>query len=168
MYFRILGIAIPALLISTPSTGVAQFVFPNTSTSTSATSPPATSVTFTMQVNLTQLSPDLEKVRLICAIMPSDVFKPPTNYLSSQAAMEAMPKDEIPAVAGQVVGTLRVIFPIAAEWLINPGGKDAQYTCQLFGLSRAEQKWGVFSETSTIPALMLKPAPQQITGTFPW
>ena len=166
MYRKTFGFAAVATLIAMPTLGQAQFLFPNTTTAPT-TSPPVTAFTFTMQVNLTQLSTDLEKVGLMCAINPSTVFKMPAPS-TMQGMIEVMAKDYLPVVAGQVVGTLRAVFPIPAEWLVNPIGQPGDYTCMLLGLSRSEQKWGAFSETSTIPALLLKPAPQQITGTFKW
>lgn len=134
----------------------------------------ATAVTFTMPVNLTKVSPDLERVALLCAVMPSEVLVLPTGLLGS-TVLGPTPagypfRDELPVVAGQVVGTLSVVFPLAAEWFKEPIGKNASYGCQLAGYSRSLQRWGPFTEDPAAGAFYLKPAPTSsgLTGTFVW
>ena len=73
-----------------------------------------TSVTFTMPVNLTQLSSDLERVRLLCGITSEVMIVP--SYMSSQ---DAMPKDEVYVLGGQLVTTMKVMVPIPLEWFQN-------------------------------------------------
>ena len=124
----------------------------------------ATSVTFTIPLKLTQLSPDLEKIRVFCAVGGEALAPLPM----AMTTMDALPRDEMPVVAGQLVATMSVLVPIYAELLQNPAGKTAEYQCFLAGFSKSLQNWGEFSETSTVPAFLLKPTPAPIKGTFAW
>jgi len=119
-------------------------------------------VTFEMPVNLTQLSPDIERVRVSCWIASSALpFAAPTSP-------DVFPKDESPVVLGQVVKTMTVLFPIPTGALQDPIGKTAEYMCLLMGFSKSLQRWDGFSETSTVPAFRIKPTPAPIQGTFVW
>ena len=167
MLFRILGAAIAAWTLGVTSPATAQ-LFPAGQTF-------ATAVTFTMPVNLTQLSPDLERVRLICFIQPSDVLKYPdmmAALFSNSASMtsDQFPwKDETWVVGGQVVTTMSVVIPIATEWLLNPSGKTATYNCGLLGFSKSLKQWGPFGDYYPAGApFLLKGMPNQISGTFEW
>jgi hypothetical protein len=151
MLLRMVGAATAAWTLGTASPLAAQTM--------------ATTITFSVPVNLTQLSPDLERVRLICMIMPSEVLKYPTGFGNN---MEQLPRDEMWVTGGQVVNTMRVVFPIATEWLVNAVGKTANYQCQLMGYSKSLQQWGPFSETSSVPTFFLKGLPNAIGGEFVW
>jgi len=123
-----------------------------------------TSVTFTMPVNLTQLSSDLERVRLLCGITSEVMIAP-----SSMSSQDAMPKDEVYVLGGQLVTTMKVMVPIPLEWFQQvPIGKPAMYQCGLQGFSKSLARWDMFSETSSVPAFLLKPTPAIIQGTFTW
>src|SRR5688500_15725136 len=115
--------ALAAGMIAMPTPGSAQAA--------------ATSVTFTVTLNLTQLAPDLERVRLICFIKPSAVLVYPATLGQGLTLIsETFPwKSELWVVAGQVVGTMSVVHPIFAEWLKDPIGKTADYECWLQGFS---------------------------------
>lgn len=129
-----------------------------------------TAITFTVPVNLTQLSPDLERVRLLCMINPSQELAYPQAFMQplSQDPSQWPFKDELWVVSGKVVATMRIIYPLATEWFNNPIGKTASYTCAITGFSRSLQRWDAFDENSTVPAFRLKPTPPAINGTFVW
>lgn len=159
MLKRIVGAVATAWMIGTPTPAASQTI--------------ATAITFTLPLNLTQLSSDLEKVRFICAIGESSVFKYPPLLLQSTSSGNFdnwFAKQDLPVVAGQLVATMSVVHPIAPEWFVgNPSGQTADYTCFLMGFSRSRQTWGAFSETTTDPTYLLKPAPQgPMQGTFKW
>jgi hypothetical protein len=121
-----------------------------------------TSVTLVLPVNLTQLSSDLERVRLRCGVASGALTWPSSTLEQIEF------KDEVPAFGGQLVTTMKVMVLIPVEYLKDPIGKTADYFCSIEGFSRSLQRWGAFSETSTVPALLLKPAPSVIQGTFTW
>jgi len=123
-----------------------------------------TMVTIEAPVNLTKLSPDLEKVRLQCGL-GSDAIAPNTAFAS---ALAKGVQDELPVMAGQLVTTMRAVFPIPEGVLQDPIGKTAEYMCGILGFSKSLQRWDQFSETSTVPAFQLKPTPAVIQGTFVW
>jgi hypothetical protein len=130
----------------------------------------ATAVTFTVSLNLTQLPPDLERVRLICFIKPSAVLLYPAGMGQALTpTSETFPyKSELWVAAGQVVGTMSVVYPIFAEWLKDPIGKTADYECWLQGFSTSLKRWDFFSESPSAPVFLLKPAPPLQQGTFVW
>ena len=127
----------------------------------------ATNITFTMPVNLTQLHPDLVKVKFFCAITSSALTYPLGTNPFNQNPLPP-PVDEVWVTNGQVVNTMRVVVPIAKEWLNNPIGKTADYTCVLVGFSKSLNRWDGFSETATDPVFYLKPAPPVIQRSFVW
>jgi len=138
-----------------------------------------TAITFTVQVNLTQLSADLGKVGFTCFIQPSAVLVYPSTLTSQFSGFSTggfpyatwpFPKDELPVMSGQVVGTLRVVYPLALEWFNNPIGKNADYQCFLVGLVISVGQWGFLDPNSTVPALRVNPgtAASSLAGTFVW
>jgi len=126
-----------------------------------------TAVTFNVPVNLTQLSPDLERVRVICMV-GSEALNIPSGMFGVGNLAQNPPSDEAPVVLGKVERTMQVVFPIAAEWLQNATGKEAQYYCALQGFSRSLQRWELFDESSNNAAFRLIPTPPVIEGTFVW
>ena len=131
----------------------------------------ATTVTFTMPVSLTQLSPDLSRVRMACAIMPNAVLinDRNLNLAISNFDFDVLPRDDLPVASGQLVATLRVVYPIDAGWLKgDPSRTISQYECRLQGFSAASQAWDVFSTTPKAPAFLLNPAPTPVKGTINW
>lgn len=162
---RVLHALVTTVVYGLPSLAGAQF-----STQT-ATTTMETAITFTMPVNLTQLSPDLERVRFICIINPGQELGYPSTISQpmQQGDVSKWPfYAEMWVVGGKVVGTMQIIYPLATEWFNSPIGKTASYTCALVGFSRTLQKWDTFSETSTVPAFQLKPTPAAMQGTFVW
>ena len=166
MRIGIYVIAVAACVLGKADTLVAQINWPGTQpTSSTSQLTVATTVTFNIPVNLTQLSPDLEKVMAVCVVTSEALAQPPVNTTN----VTALPNDQIPVVNGQVIATMRVLVPIYAEFLkADAKDKEAQYQCALMGFSRSAQGWGQFSESSPAAALLLKPAPLPITGTFRW
>lgn len=151
MRCRIIPAALTGLSLCAPGALAAQ------------TSSVVASITFVVPVNLTQLSPDLEKVRLACVIASSPVFVIPTGYGPSPNA-----EDEMPVMNGQVVTTLRAVIFIQSSWLQDPIGKDADYGCALEGFSKSLARWDRFADNAPDPVFRLKPTPQSIWGKFVW
>lgn len=147
---------VTAWVLGTPGVSHAQFTVAQLSGA-------GTSVTLILPVNLTQLSSDLELVRLRCGVFSEALIAP--SYMTGEASV---PKDEVLVLGGQLVTTMKVMVPIPAEFLKDPVGKSAEYQCAIDGFSKSLQRWDMFSETSTVPAFLLKPAPSVIRGTFTW
>jgi hypothetical protein len=123
-----------------------------------------TSVTFLLPVNLTQLSPDIERVKVICMIS-SPALTPtglppgaPFPIIASEALVSS----------GQVNTTLRTEFPIYSGWLVDAIGKQAVYQCGLQGYKKSTQHWDFFDEASADPVFRLKPTPPGLQGSFVW
>jgi hypothetical protein len=155
MVARILRAAMTASVLGVPCSAAAQ-----------------TTVTLDVPLNLTQVSPDIEKVRIFCGFSPSgDGLVFPTNLTNEASVIAAgfAQQLEMPVMAGQVVVTMRLMFPISADMLpAAPVGKKVDYGCGLIGFSKSLQKWDQFSETQTVAAFRLKPTPQTIMGSFVW
>ena len=123
-----------------------------------------TSVTFLVPVNLTQLSPDLEKVRAVCGVLPSAVMTP---TLPANAPLPVL-MTEAPVVSGQVITTLRSEFLVYSGWLQNAVGQGATYVCDLQGFSKSLQRWDNFSDTAQDAVFRLTPTPPTLQGSFVW
>ena len=123
-----------------------------------------TSVTFLLPVNLTQLSPDIEKIKLLCLIT-SPAMTPtglPPNVPFPMIASEAV------VSSGQVNTTLRTELPIFSGWLVDAVGKQAAYQCALQGYKKSAQQWNFFDEASPDPVFRVKPTPPGLQGSFVW
>lgn len=152
MFFKILsGAAVlaSAMSVATPALAQAQTI--------------ETAVTFNIPVNLTQLSPDIERVRAACLIQSDALTLPP----GMGGSPENLPGDETYVLLGKVETTFQVVFPIGTGWLKDPIGKTATYNCGLLGYSKALQGWQVFGPGQT-GAFNLNPPPQVMQGTFTW
>jgi hypothetical protein len=162
---RIAGAATAALLLSISSPLAAQF----------GPLPPGilvTAVTFTVPLNLTQLPPDLERVKVACAIFGEGIATGtslnPLSPSPQDPSSESYPfKQELFVTAGQVVATasIQVVVFLDGQKAI---GKTAQYGCGVMGYSKSLNRWELLSETPSSPVFMLKPAPPAIQGTFLW
>jgi hypothetical protein len=117
-----------------------------------------TTVTFEVPVNLTQLAPEIIRIRVFCEIKSAAIVAP-------NAGMESA-TDELPVLGGKLVTTMRVVISFPAGTLQAPTGQTAQYQCELRGITASGM--GGFSETTNIVAFQLKPTPAPITGTFVW
>jgi hypothetical protein len=116
-------------------------------------------VTFTVPLNLTQMSPDITKVAVWCRITGPAIH---TRSGNIQAQVELVPQ------AGQVVTTPTVVVAWVNTDMTDPTGTQASYTCSLSGFSNSLQRWDVFREDHPTPAFRLKPTPTELTGTFVW
>lgn len=145
MRSRLLGAALLLVAITAPRSLSAQ-----------------TMITLEVPVNVTKLSPDVQKIRVMCnlssdAIVPRSVGEAPS----------VTSIDEVPVVGGQAVSTLRVVFTFPVGALKEPIGKNARYDCSLMGVTSTGT--GGFSDTiaSTLP-LYMKPPPPTLSGNFVW
>lgn len=163
MSARTIGILAAALLLSAPGSAAAQTV-----------------ITFDVPMNLTQVSPDIDKVGVVCLISGEGLTATatsqiggafgPTGIFSPQipSSGPTWVKLEWPVMASQVVVPLRLSMGIAAEYLDNPLGKTANYGCLLAGYSKSLQKWDLFDAAHVVPAFRLAPTPPMIQGKFVW
>jgi len=155
MFARIPKTAMAALVLGVPCSAAAQ-----------------TFVSFDVPLNLTQVSPDIEKVRITCQFGGSDGLVIVDKYLYTEAdkfAAGLWRQQEFPVMAGQVVINARMVFPIGADLLpANPVGKEVKYDCVLMGFSKSLKVWNSFNETHAVAAFRLKPTPEQIIGSFVW
>jgi len=116
-------------------------------------------VTFTVPLNLTQMSPDITKVAVWCKITGPAIH---TRSGNIQAQVELVPQ------AGQLVTTATVVVAWVNTDMTDPTGTQATYSCSLSGFSNSLQRWDIFSETQATPVFRLKPTPAELTGTFVW
>jgi len=116
-------------------------------------------VTFTVPLNITQLSPDITKVAVWCKITGPAITNR-SGYIGTQ--VELVPQ------GGQVVTTATVVVSWPPTDLTNPTGTQASYSCALSGFNNLLQRWDNFREDQPTPAFRLKPTPTELTGTFVW
>jgi hypothetical protein len=116
-------------------------------------------VTFTVPLNITQMSPDITKVAVWCRITGPAITSRSGN-IGTQ--VELVPQ------GGQLVTTATVVVSWPPTDLTNPAGTQASYTCSLSGYSNSLQRWDIFREDHPTPAFRLKPTPTDLTGTFVW
>ena len=116
-------------------------------------------VTFTVPLNITQLSPDITKVAVWCKITGPGIN---TRTGNIGAQVEFVPS------GGQVVTTASVVVAYPAGDMTNPAGQQATYACTLSGFSNSLQRWDVFREDHATPVFRLKPTPPELSGTFIW
>lgn len=132
-----------------------------------------TYVAFDVPLNLTLVSPDIEKVRVTCGVASEGLVLPsafinPWSTLLSTSLPAVGGRQEMWIVGGQLVMTAKVVIPILADFLQDPIGKTASYACMMDGYSKSLQKWSNFSEQSTEQPFRLKVTPEAIQGTFVW
>jgi hypothetical protein len=126
----------------------------------------ATSVTFTLPVKLTQLPPDLERVRLSCFLTSLALRLPSGPSLLFPESL-FRPVDDVLVTSGQLITTMKVVYWLPVELFDNPIGKTAEYECGLQGYSKALQRWDILQEAATAPVFTVKPTPQA-KGSFVW
>jgi hypothetical protein len=125
----------------------------------------ASDVTFTVPVNLTQLSPEIYSVAVYCVVQSVAI----QNGVSAG-------RRSVSAVNDQVHATVSVVVPIAQ--VDTTRSNSATYSCSLQGARRTGTReeqlkestptWEYFSANASVPALRLSPNPASITGTFDW
>lgn len=127
----------------------------------------STEVTFRVPVNLTQLTTDIDQVRVVCRVNSSAIItKSESGEVIDYYFGFGTP---MPVVDGRVAASTTVVVPIPR--LEDPAGKTASYWCSLQGRGRTGSA-GVFSQFMGQDwpqvALRLSPTPTPITGTFAW
>ena len=132
---------------------------------------PQTSVTFSVPLNLSQLTPVITRVGINCEVRSSAIV----GVASVSATTRVTPVD------GQVHTSAKVVVPVPR--LDNPIGKTGTYVCRLWAgktpplnsqttepAAGAEPPidWALFSAGATDSALRMFPDPQALTGSFVW
>jgi hypothetical protein len=115
-------------------------------------------VTLRMPINLTQLSPDIERVRISCKVTSTAISNPGGEVQNSQFFTVA---------AGQVQAIATIVVGIPT--LDNPAGKSASYLCWLMGWDRVQSRWDMFRPNSAHVAFRVSPSLEDsLTGSFDW
>lgn len=140
MRSRIIAVTLALAAVSVPRSVAAQ-----------------TMITIEAPVKLTQLSPQILEVQLICGITSSAIVSPTPGRIVAT--------DELPVVGRQLITTMRVVFAFADTSLQAAVGKTATYECGL--KVRTTSGWGGFSDAAANPE-GVTPVPTLIKGTFVW
>jgi hypothetical protein len=128
-------------------------------------------VTLKFPLNLTQLPPDVSKVRVECVISSAAITDAEPGLAGTSFA-PGTPRyvrktQEFPVSGGQVVTAVTLLFSFTA--LNDPVGKTADIICQLWGWTISVQSWNALGETSAVPALRtIRASEQAITSSFVW
>jgi hypothetical protein len=132
--------------------------------SPSARTVQSSDVTFTIPLNLTQLSPQIDKVFISCEVMSSAIL---VNR-SKGTGRVTPPWLEFPNTSGQVVTTATFVVPLPFGTVDTTQGASANYVCYLGGHSKMTGQSSGFSDTNADPAFRLSPTPTAIYGNFTW
>jgi hypothetical protein len=134
-------------------------------------------LTFTVPINLTQLLPDVTKVRASCSVESVAItVNRPQGKGGPHAGMVFNRSQELPAANGQVVATATVVVSVAGV-LEDPVGKPAGYICSIEGYSNSQQMWRVFNSCNANGSYECTPVAFRITpfnfqlnnsGQFTW
>lgn len=116
-------------------------------------------VTLTVPVDLTNLGPDITKVRVGCSIGSNAI----TN---GNANREIIQTQEIPASGGVVKTQASLVFNFTQ--LNNPVGQTANVVCSLMGWSQSQQKWDQFTGAHPDPSFRTNATISLITTAFVW
>lgn len=116
-------------------------------------------VTLTAPVDLSQLSPDITKVKVECVIQ-SDAI---TNGNQFKEVSQLV---EHPVSGGAVKTTASVVFSLTN--LDNPAGKTAKASCMLWGWSQPAQRWAQFHPAQTDKAFQTNVTVASSNTTFVW
>jgi hypothetical protein len=114
-------------------------------------------VTFTVPLNLTQLSPFVEKIAVVCRL-GVDNFKIAFGN-----------RIEIPVTAGQVVKPASVLVSVPSDQF-KPG-QSIDYDCSLSAFVAESAKyegWYPFGTSTPQGSLKVSPIPSPLTGSFMW
>jgi hypothetical protein len=130
---------------------------------TAAGNAQSSDVTFQVPVNLTRLSADLTKVAVYCEITSAALPR-----VASLSVGRAQKQVELTPSGGQLVQTVSVVVPISSLDTSN-GKTSADYKCTLSGFSQSLQRWSLFEDSQTVPAVFrLSPTPPSISANFTW
>ena len=137
-------------------------------------------VTFEVPLNLNQIPAGIAKVGVVCMISSEAIVIPQSAAGGgwsnlTQSSMANLNGEMLYPMAarqefwatGSLVVTARVVVSLPAEWLSNPVGKTARYTCGVQGWSPATLKWDFFHEQAVAP-WKLKLTPETHQGEFVW
>jgi hypothetical protein len=113
-------------------------------------------VTFTVPLNLSQLSPDVRTVTVFCEVKSPAIV----------AGGSARELRRFTPVGGRVQATATV--RVAINGLDNSKGTAATYRCELKGLRSTSGLYIAFSANASDSAFRLLPDPAPLTGTFNW
>lgn len=138
---------VTAITMAAPTPGTAQTV--------------SASVTLQVPVNLTQLGPDVEKVRVGCSVNSLAI----TNGTGT-GSHEITKTQELPVSGGSVVTTASLVFSFTQ--LDNPVGKNATIVCTLNGWSTSQQKWIQFVPGEPNPSFRTTTTVGFLDGSFVW
>ena len=97
-------------------------------------------ITVKVPLNLTQLSPDLQKVRVSCTIQ--------TGAIPGGAASQTQ---DLPVSGGQVVTTAILVFPLTNLDLSTTWGRNARAVCSIQGYSTATGWRGFSGPNALLP-----------------
>ena len=123
-------------------------------------------VTVSVPVKLTQIGPDVPKVRVTCDVM-SEAFTTATNDLASLGTSRYVRKSqELPATGGQVTTTAALVFSFTG--LDNPVGKKADVICVLTGWSTSQAAWVPFEPLATNLSLRTTATVPLLNTSFVW
>jgi hypothetical protein len=127
----------------------------------------STEVTFKIPVNLTQLGPDVQKVKVSCSLL-SDAIVATTSGATALygGGFEVAKAAELPATGGQVVTTALLVYTLTG--LDNPVGKNANLSCILVGWSPTEKTWIVFDPNATNASFRTTTEVPVLKSSFVW
>jgi hypothetical protein len=115
-------------------------------------------VTFKVPVHITNLSPNIHRVYVVCRI---------TSWAVGGGSRDSIPGMRTPP-SGRIDETLDVIVRISDPINISRSNV-ATYSCVLSGVNRATPPVrSEFSENHALPEFRLSPTPRPITGSFEW
>ena len=118
-------------------------------------------------VNLTQLGPDVQKVKVTCAIISDAITAGTSGVLSSASGGRWVEQSaEFPATGGLV--STNAILTFSLTGLDNPVGKNASISCILVGWSVAEQKWNFFNTAATNVSFRTTTNVPTLQSSFVW
>ena len=148
MASRLSLVILVACLVAAPDVAVAQI--------------PGGDVTLKVPLNLTKLSTDIVRVRVICGLQSTALIAinaegRETHYIGVTI--------DAPASNGQVVTTLTFVF--SKFTLVNPSGVTASYRCNLAGIDKAGQA-ALFNASHDLPQFRVTPTADDLIGTFTW
>jgi hypothetical protein len=123
---------------------------------TAAEAQDKTQVTFSVPLNLSQLSSDIATVGVFCTVASAAIQPNGSSYALSR---------HTPA-GGRVQTTAVVRVDITR--LDDPAGKSATYRCVLRGLRTGQSVWVDFGVGASDSAFRISPNPTPITGSFDW
>lgn len=117
----------------------------------------AADVTVNVPINLTQLGPEITKIKLFCSITSVAITNAPNNTVKKD--------QELPVSGGQVVTTASLLFSITG--LDNPVGKQFTVACNTQAYSSTSSSWGDLNDTATNPSFKVS-SPMRNGLTFTW